>query len=151
MDGVQTAYFAAGCFWGVEDELQKVPGVIDAVSGYQGGRTENPTYETVCDGGTGHAETVRVTFDPARVTYAALLEWYFVRYGATAAQRTPPDQESQYRAAVFAADDTQLAEARAFITGRFGDRAIGTQVAKGGRFYEAEEHHQNYHAKHGRR
>lgn len=147
----ETAYFAAGCFWGVEDQLQKIPGVVDAVSGYQGGRTAHPTYETVCDGKTGHAETVRVTFDPSRVTYPELLAWYFNRYGASQTNGARPDHENQYRSAVFAADDAQLAQAKAFIEKRFEGREIATQVTIGGPFYEAEEHHQNYHAKHRRR
>ncbi len=148
--GTETAYFAAGCFWGVEDQLQKVPGVLDAVSGYQGGRTENPTYEAVCDGKTGHAETVRVTFDPSRINYPQLLEWFFNRYGAPPTNGARSDTESQYRSAVFAANDPQLAQAKAFLAKRFEDREIATQVTKGGPFYEAEEHHQNYHSKHGR-
>ncbi len=85
----QTAYFAAGCFWGVEDQLQKIPGVIDAASGYQGGHTVDPTYHSVCGGKTGHAETVRVTFDPSRVTYAQLLEWFFNRYGVSPTNGAP--------------------------------------------------------------
>lgn len=144
---VQTAYFAAGCFWGVEDQLQKIPGVIDAVSGYQGGRTVDPTYHTVCGGKTGHAETVRVTFDPSRVTYAQLLEWFFNRYGAAPTNGARLDTESQYRKAVFAVDDAQFVQAKAFLEKRLEGREIATQVTMGGTFYEAEEHHQNYHAK----
>lgn len=146
----EIGYFAAGCFWGVEDQLQKLPGVIDAVSGYQGGRTENPTYETVCDGGTGHAETVRVTFDPSVVSYRDLLAWFFGRYGAPQTNGAAPNHESQYRSAVFAADDAQLEQLHGFIAERFEGRKIGTQMTAAGPFYVAEERHQNYYAKHRR-
>jgi peptide methionine sulfoxide reductase msrA/msrB len=142
---VATGYFAAGCFWSVEHELAKLPGVEDAVSGYQGGHTVNPTYEDVCAGDTGHAETVRVTFDPAKISYRELLKWYFDRFGARGS-----DRKSQYRGAIFAANEQQLAEARAYAAERFAGEEIGTQIAPGGPFYEAEEHHQNYCAKHER-
>ena len=133
----------------MEDELQKLPGVRDAVSGYQGGRTVNPTYEQVCEGTTGHAETVRVTFDPAQVTYEGLLKWYFDRYGAAPRGRRA-DAESQYRAAVFAADEAQLARIERYVAARYEGREgeVATQIALGGPFHEAEEHHQNYEAKH---
>ena len=149
-----TAYFAGGCFWGVEDRFQQVPGVIDAVSGYQGGQTANPTYKQVCSGDTGHAETVRVTFNPETVSYRKLLEWFFAFHDPTQKDRQGPDVGTQYRSAVFAADDKQLSEARAFIaeqekTDRFRGRPIATTVDKAAPFYEAEEYHQNYHAKHG--
>ncbi|MDX2132358.1 MAG: bifunctional methionine sulfoxide reductase B/A protein [Planctomycetota bacterium] len=152
-----TAYFAGGCFWGVEDRFQQIPGVIDAVSGYMGGRTPNPTYKQVCTEDTGHAETVRVTFDPARVSYQKLLEVFFKIHDASQVNRQGPDIGTQYRSAVFTADGTQQDQATAFIeaqrkTTRYMLRGIATQVvpvSEAGAFYAAEEYHQDYHVKHG--
>ena len=149
-----TAYFAGGCFWGVEDRFQQVPGVIDAVSGYMGGDTSDPTYRDVCSGSTGHAETVRVTFDPQRVTYEGLLEWFFKFHNPTQLNRQGPDRGTQYRSAIFAADESQLHEAKRFIdqlskSKHFEDRRIVTTVESAPAFYDAKEHHQDYHAKHG--
>lgn len=153
----QTAYFAGGCFWGVEDRFQQLPGVIDAVSGYMGGHVDNPTYKQVCTDGTGHAETVKVVFDPAKVTYHQLLERFFKFHDPTQFNRQGPDYGTQYRSAIFADDDAQLKEAQAFIaekqaSKKFADRKIVTQVVdrqKAGKFYAAEDYHQDYHLKHG--
>ncbi len=153
----ETAYFAGGCFWGVEDQFQQLPGVIDAVSGYQGGKTKNPTYEQVCRHDSGHAETVRITFDPAVTTYAELLKWFFKFHDPTTLNRQGPDVGDQYRSAIFADSDAQLATAKSFIeeqqkSERFKSRKIVTQVTKvadAGPFYPAEDYHQDYHAKHG--
>ena len=149
-----TAYFAGGCFWGVEDRFQQVPGVIDAVSGYMGGDTSDPTYRDVCSGSTGHAETVRVTFDAQKVTYEGLLEWFFKFHNPTQLNRQGPDKGTQYRSAIFAADESQLHEAKRFIdqlskSKRFEGRRIVTTVESARAFHDAEEHHQDYHAKHG--
>ncbi len=151
---LETAYFAGGCFWGVEDRFQKVAGVVDAVSGYQGGHTPNPTYKQVCTGRTGHAETVRVRYDPRQVTYRQLLEWFFRFHDATQLNRQGPDVGEQYRSAIFAANDDQAREARAYIDelskqSRYRTRRIVTRVEPAGPFYEAEEYHQDYHARHG--
>lgn len=152
----ETAYFAGGCFWGIEDRLQQVPGVIDAVSGYMGGRVDNPTYKQVCYTDTGHAETVRLTYDPAKVSYDELLGWFFKIHNPTQLNRQGPDIGTQYRSAIFAADEKQLKEAERFIAEqqasnpRFKDKKIVTQVVLGGgTFWEAEEYHQDYHLKHG--
>ena len=150
----ETAYFAGGCFWGIEDRLQQVPGVIEAVSGYQGGRTANPTYQQVCAGNSGHAESVRVSYDPDRVTYRQLLEWFFKLHDPTQLNRQGPDVGSQYRSAIFTADEKQAAEAKAYLeelgrSGKYVGRRIVTLVEQAGPFYEAEEYHQDYHAKHG--
>ncbi len=149
-----TAYFAGGCFWGIEDKFQQVPGVIDAESGYQGGHLTKPEYQEVSRGYTGHAETVRVTFDPAQVGYARLLKWFFTFHNPTQKNRQGPDIGSQYRSAIFAADDMQLTEAKAFIeaqqrSGRFHSSKIATVVERAGKFFKAEDYHQNYHARHG--
>lgn len=152
---METAYFAGGCFWGVEDRFQQVPGVIDAVSGYQGGGVDNPSYRQVCSGTTGHAESVRVVFDPARVTYRELLEWFFKFHDPTQLNRQGPDYGTQYRSAIFASSDEQLEEARRFVeeqqgADRFRGRRVVTQVEGPGQtFFAAEDYHQDYHLKHG--
>ncbi len=153
----ESAYFAGGCFWGTEDLLQKVPGVIDVVSGYQGGKTKDPTYKEVCYENTGHAETVRLVFDPARVTYRELLTWFFKIHDPTTLNRQGPDVGDQYRSAIFADSPAQLDAAKAFIaeqaaTDRYRSRRIVTQVlpvSEAGPFYPAEKDHQDYHLKHG--
>jgi peptide methionine sulfoxide reductase msrA/msrB len=151
----QTAYFAGGCFWGVEDVFQQIPGVLDAVSGYMGGTAEKPSYKQVCSDETGHAETVKVVFDPARVSYRELLRFFFANHDATTLNRQGPDFGAQYRSAVFAADAAQLESARAFVdelakSPRYAQRKIVTQlVAPGPAFWAAEDYHQDYHLKHG--
>lgn len=154
---VQTAYFAGGCFWGVEDHFQQIPGVIDAVSGYMGGKTKDPTYEDVCGHGTGHAETVEVRFDPKRASYGDLLAWFFKFHDPTQLNRQGPDYGDQYRSAIFTTSKEQTEQAAKFIeeqgkTERFKGRKIVTQLLeaeKAGKFYKAEEYHQDYHLKHG--
>ena len=154
----ETAYFAGGCFWGVEDRFQQVPGVIDAVSGYQGGKTKNPTYKQVCNGDTNHAETVKVVFDPAKVSYKDLLTWFFKFHNPTQLNRQGPDYGTQYRSAIFTTSEEQQSQADAFIaeqqaTDRYKDRKIVTQVvpvAQAGPFYPAEDYHQDYDQKHGK-
>lgn len=151
----ERAYFAAGCFWGVEDRLQQLPGVIDAVSGYMGGHVDNPTYKQVCYTDTGHAETVMVVYDPAKIGYDELLGWFFRLHDPTQLNRQGPDVGPQYRSAIFATDEKQLEAAKRFIeaqqaTDRFKSRRIVTQVTLGGgTFWEAEEYHQDYHLKNG--
>jgi peptide methionine sulfoxide reductase msrA/msrB len=153
----QTAYFAGGCFWGVEDRFAQLTGVIDAASGYMGGKTENPTYKQVCYSNTGHAEVVRILFDPTKITYAQLLEKFFKFHDGTQLNRQGPDVGDQYRSAIFCTDDAQLAAAKEYIAtlskaDKYKTRPIVTQVetvAKAGKFYMAEEYHQDYHAKNG--
>jgi peptide methionine sulfoxide reductase msrA/msrB len=150
----QTAYFAGGCFWGVEDVFAQIPGVADAVSGYQGGHVEAPSYRQVCSDTTGHAESVKVVFDPGRVTYRKLLDVFFKNHDATTMNRQGPDVGSQYRSAIFATTPDQKAEAEAVIkelqaTPRFENRKIVTTVQMAPPFYAAEDYHQDYHQKHG--
>jgi len=153
----QTAYFAGGCFWGVEDRFQQLPGVIDAVSGYMGGKNKNPTYKQVCTGDTGHAETVKIVYDPSKISYPQLLEKFFRFHNPTQLNRQGPDYGTQYRSAIFATDDAQLAAATAFITAqqatdRYKTKKIVTQlapVAAAGEFFAAEDYHQDYHVKNG--
>jgi peptide methionine sulfoxide reductase msrA/msrB len=154
----ETAYFAGGCFWGVEDNFQQIPGVVDAVSGYMGGRTANPTYKEVCSDTTGHAETVKVVYNPEQVSYRQLLEWFFKLHDPTQVNRQGPDIGESYRSAIFAATPEQFAAAKAFIeeqsrADRFrkGGRTIATQLVQAEKtpFWPAEDYHQDYHAKHG--
>ena len=153
----QTAYFAGGCFWGVEDRFQQTKGVVSAESGYMGGALKNPTYQQVCSASTGHAEAVKIVFDPKTVTYRDLLDKFFIYHDPTQVDRQGPDHGPQYRSAIFASDAGQLEEARKFIDEsgkgpRFKGRKIATEVVgadKAGKFYPAEEYHQDYHEKNG--
>ncbi len=150
----EVAYFGGGCFWGIEDRFQQVPGVIDAVSGYMGVATANPSYKDVCSGTTGHAETVRVTYDRMRIPYGKLLEWFFKFHNPTQLNRQGVDVGSQYRSAIFTSTDDQLKGAKEYIqqlqrADKSSGRKIVTQVEPAGPFFEAEEYHQDYHAKHG--
>jgi len=142
----QTATFAAGCFWGVEAAFRQVPGVIDAVSGYTGGRTEHPTYREVCSDRTGHAEAVEVTFDPQRVSYDALLEVFWKIHDPTQVNRQGPDFGSQYRTAIFTHSPEQqvIADAsREREQAKYG-KPIATQIQPAPAFYRAEDYHQRY-------
>ena len=148
-----TASFAAGCFWGVEARFREAPGVIDAVSGYQGGHTENPTYKQVCSGDTGHAEAVQVTFDDEKISYAELLELFFDMHNPTTLNRQGPDFGSQYRSAVFCYGDEQREAVEQKIrelndSGKWPNPVV-TQVAAAGPFWRAEEYHQRYFEKNG--
>ena len=143
------ATFAGGCFWCTESDFEKVPGVTSAVSGYIGGRKADPTYEEVSAGGTGHAEAVEVRFDPAKVSYAQLLEHYWRSVDPTVKDRQFCDEGSQYRTAIFVHDAEQrrLAEAtRAQVEKQLGVK-VYTEIADAGRFYPAEDYHQDYYKK----
>ena len=123
----ETAMFGAGCFWGVEHGFRQVPGVLDAVCGYTGGTTENPTYEQVCSGKTGHAEVVRVEFDPGQVSFEQLLAAFFGMHKPTELNRQGPDIGTQYRSGVYFFGDAQrnAAEAaKADLTARLGADAV---------------------------
>jgi peptide methionine sulfoxide reductase msrA/msrB len=151
----EVAYFAGGCFWGIEHYFQKGTGVIEAVSGYMQGRADQPTYKQVCNGATGHAETVKVVFDPKRITYRRLLEAFFVMHDPTQLNRQGPDVGDQYRSGIWFTSDEQRREAEAYIrelqaSGRFGDRRIVTQIERAQTFWPAEEYHQDYIVKTGR-
>jgi peptide-methionine (S)-S-oxide reductase len=149
--GLARAAFAAGCFWGVEDFFRSVPGVVEAVSGYEGGIVAAPTYEQVCSGTTGHAEAVLVTFDPSRVSFASLLGEFWRHHDPTTLNRQGPDRGTQYRSAVFVHDPDQDAVARASLDDhqlRF-KRAIVTEVTPATTFWPAEEYHQRFTEKTG--
>lgn len=148
MSNTHTASFAAGCFWGVEARFREIDGVVDAVSGYMGGTTENPSYQDVCTGQTGHAETVQVAYDPEAVSYAALLDAFFDMHNPTTLNRQGPDRGTQYRSAIFYHDEAQHRAARRKIdelghSGRWRDPIV-TQVEPAGAFWRAEEYHQRY-------
>ncbi len=151
----EVAYFAGGCFWGVEHYFQKGPGVIDAVSGYMQGHTENPTYKEVCNKKTGHAETVKVVYDPSRITYRRLLEAFFAMHDPTQLNRQGPDVGDQYRSGIWTTSAEQQRQAEEFIREqqageRFKGRKIVTQVEPARTFYPAEDYHQDYIVKTGR-
>ena len=151
-DGLARASFAAGCFWGVEDFFRAVDGVVDVMVGYEGGETLAPTYEQVCSGHTGHAETVLVTYDPRRVEYATLLEAFFRHHDPTTPNRQGPDIGTQYRSVVFAHDDEQLRQATEALDAyqaRFR-RPIVTEVVRAATFWPAEAYHQGFTARTGR-
>ncbi len=149
----ETAVFAGGCFWGVEAVFEHVKGVTSAVSGYSGGSAATAHYETVSSGRTGHAESVQVTFDPQQVSYAELLQVFFtVAHDPTQVNRQGPDVGTQYRSAVFYANDAQKhaaeqAIARLSASDAF-TRPIATQVVPLKAFYPAEAYHQDYLAHH---
>ena len=149
----QTASFAAGCFWGVEARFREVPGVLDAISGYMGGHTDNPNYKQVCSGDTGHAEAVQVTFDDEQVSYSELLDLFFDMHNPTTLNRQGPDFGSQYRSVAFWHDPQQrdLAEQRIRELNASGkwSSPIVTQVVPASRFWRAEEYHQRYFEKNG--
>ncbi len=147
----QLAVFGQGCFWGVEERFRKVPGVVATAVGYTGGHTANPTYEDVSSHGTGHAETVLVEFDPARVSYAELLGFFWTTHDPTSGDRQGPDRGSQYRSAIFTFGAEQQAAAlasRDVEQRRLADR-ITTEIAPAGPFWVAEDYHQQWDEKHG--
>jgi peptide-methionine (S)-S-oxide reductase len=153
--GNETAVFAGGCFWGVEAVYRHLAGVSKAVSGYAGGSTKNPTYTGVSMGTTGHAESVQVTYDPAKITYGQLLRVFFsVAHDPTQLNRQGPDVGTQYRSAIFYANDEQKRVAEAYIAQLGAAKAfqgpIVTQLAPLTTFYPAEDYHQNYLALHPR-
>jgi len=147
----KVATFAGGCFWCTESDFEKVPGVLKVISGYTGGRKENPTYEEVSSGRTGHLEAVQVHYDPEKVTYEQLLEVFWRHIDPTDAGGQFVDRGSQYRSAVFYHDEEQkrLAEASREALARSGKftRPIATEILPLGRFYEAEDYHQDYYRK----
>lgn len=145
----ETATFAAGCFWGVEAVFREVPGVADAAVGYSGGHTENPTYEDVCTDKTGHAEVVRVAYDPAKVSYEQLLDVFWNCHDPTTLNRQGPDVGTQYRSAVFFHSPGQEAAAKASkerlqASSKFAGRTIVTRITPASTFWQAEECHQRY-------
>ena len=148
-----TATFGAGCFWGVEATFRETPGVTQTAVGYEGGIKENPTYQDVCTDRTGHAEVVEVEFDPAKVSYEALLKIFFENHDPTTKNRQGPDIGAQYRSAVFYHTPEQKADAEqmkaALDTQGVFKRPIVTEIVQAQTFYRAEEYHQQYLEKRG--
>jgi len=148
-----TAIFAAGCFWHVEHAFRQIPGVTGVESGYTGGHVEKPGYRQVCSGDTGHAEAVRVQYDPERVTYDDLLKLFWQCHDPTQVNRQGPDVGTQYRSAIFYTDEVQREAAeRSKNAEEWSGRhnaPIATELAPAGEFYRAEEYHQRYFEKNG--
>jgi peptide-methionine (S)-S-oxide reductase len=148
--GTEVAEFALGCFWGAERAFWQTPGVVSTAVGYEGGFTPNPTYEEVCSGRTGHAETVRVVFDPARVSYGELLRVFWESHDPTQGMRQGNDVGTQYRSAIFTHSPAQQAAAeasRAAYQERLAEAGYGTistEIAPAPEFYFAEDYHQQY-------
>jgi peptide-methionine (S)-S-oxide reductase len=151
---LRTAIFGAGCFWGVQAAFDRIEGVVRTDVGYCGGHTDKPTYRQVCELDTGHAEAVRIVYDPARVTFDELLAAFFTLHNPTQLNRQGPDYGTQYRSTVLVLDDEQKAAAERAIdalntSGRFAPRKVVTRVEPAGTFWPAEEYHQKYLDKRG--
>lgn len=147
----EEAIFAAGCFWGVEYYLKQLPGVLKTEVGYVGGSKNNPTYEEVCSGNTGHYEAIRVVYDPSKISYQALTKFFFEIHDPTQTNGQGPDQGAQYLSAIFYYDDTQKKTALALISEleKLGYR-VATKVLPVKTFWRAETYHQNYYEKTGK-
>jgi peptide-methionine (S)-S-oxide reductase len=146
MAETRRATVGGGCFWCIEAALKELDGAVEVTSGYAGGDTENPTYEAVCSGSTGHAEVVQVAYDPDRLSYEELLEVFFAVHDPTQLNRQGPDVGTQYRSIVLYHDDEQrrLAEAYVEALAEEYDDDVVTELAPLETFYEAEEYHQDY-------
>lgn len=146
---LETAVFAGGCFWCTESDFEKVPGVKSAVSGFTGGKSDHPTYEQVSAGGTGHYESVKVTYDPGQVSYAQLVHYYFRTVDPTDAGGQFCDRGDSYRTAIFVAGPAQLqaAEAEKKAAAATLHQPIATLIVPAGAFWPAEDYHQDYYKK----
>jgi len=149
---IEFATLAGGCFWCLEAAFQQLTGVVRVESGYMGGQVDTPSYEAVCSGQTGHAEVVRIGFDPTRIDYPALLEVFFAIHDPTTLNRQGNDVGSQYRSAIYWHNHAQRAAAEAMIaqlnaSGRYG-QPIVTELAEAGHFWKAEDYHQDYYPRH---
>lgn len=150
----EKAMFGAGCFWGVESAFRRIKGVVETAVGYSGGSLDNPTYEDVRTGRTGHAEVVYVEFNPDLISYDRLLDLFWKIHDPTTKDRQGPDRGSQYRSAIYYFNAEQECSARESLarqdaSGRFR-QPIVTEIVPAGAFYRAEEYHQRYNEKHGR-
>jgi peptide methionine sulfoxide reductase msrA/msrB len=145
-----TAIFASGCFWGTQHHLQQAAGVLSTTAGYTGGRISRPTYEQVCGGDTGHAEAVRVVYDPSLVSYMELAKLFFETHDFTQVDRQGPDIGTQYRSEIFTTDEEQKQTAEQLIAIlRAKGYNVATRVTRAGEFWPAEDYHQNYYRKSG--
>jgi peptide-methionine (S)-S-oxide reductase len=144
------ATFAGGCFWCVEADFDKVPGVVSTTSGYTGGKVDNPNYNQVSAGSTGHTEAVAIAFDPSKVGYQKLLDVFWRNHDPLAKDRQFCDRGDQYRPAIFYHDEEQrkLAEAsKKAVQEKFAPRVVQTEIVKAGAFFKAEDYHQDYYEK----
>ena len=149
MEMPEVAVFGGGCFWCADAVFRQLKGVMKVVAGYAGGETKNPTYERICAGNTGHAEVIKVVFNPALVSYEDLLTVFFATHDATTVNRQGNDVGTQYRSIILYADDAQKAAAEAFIAKLDADGTTGkivTELKPLGDFYDAEDYHQDYYA-----
>ena len=146
MSDTNVATFAAGCFWGVEDRFRQLPGVLEVTSGYTGGHVDHPDYRQVCSGNTGHAEAVKVEFDPSQIDYEALVRAFFAMHDPTTPNRQGPDVGTQYRSAIFAHDESQREAAERIQDETQSQLAqpIVTEITEAGPFWPAEDYHQRY-------
>lgn len=148
----EVAIFAAGCFWGVQYYFDQVPGVLETEAGYSGGHSDNPSYEQVCAHGTGHAEAVKITYDPAKISYTTLLKQFFRMHDPTQMNRQGPDVGDQYRSAIFYEDEQQKTLAQKIIGelngSKFGGKIV-TALEPAGKWWPAEDYHQRYTEKTG--
>ena len=145
-----TAIFAGGCFWCVEADFDKVPGVISTTSGYINGKTKNPTYKEVSAGGTGHAEAVEIVYDPSKVTYAKLLDVFWRNIDPLVKDRQFCDSGDMYRSAIFYRSDEEkklAEETKKRVEAKFAPRKVYTEITKADTFYKAEDYHQDYYKK----
>ena len=146
-----TAIFAGGCFWGVEYFLQKEPGVLAVVSGYIGGHVKNPSYKEVCTGNTGHAEAVRVVYDPEKTTYEKLVKLFLEIHDPTQVDRQGPDIGSQYRSEIFYINEEQRVVAKKYLDIlRDKGYKVATGLTAASEFYDAEDYHQDYYFENGK-
>jgi methionine-S-sulfoxide reductase len=148
----EVAILAGGCFWGMEDLFRKQPGVLDIEAGYTGGWLDNPRYDDTHDSKSGHAESIRIVFDPAKTTYGALLDFFFRIHDPTTKDRQGNDVGTQYRSAIFYTNEAQKAEAEAALaraakSGRW-KKPIVTEVTAASKWWPAEDYHQDYLEKH---
>ena len=149
----ETAIFAAGCFWGVQYYFDQVPGVLETEAGYIGGTVDNPTYEQVCSHTTGHAEAVKVVFDPTKISYEMLLKHFFRMHDPTQLNRQGPDVGDSYRSAIFYSNNQQKQAAEALIKQpnktKFNGKIV-TTLERAGTFWPAEDYHQKFTSRTGR-
>lgn len=150
---MEKATFGAGCFWHVEEVFRVINGVVSTQAGFMGGAKENPTYEEVCSGTTGHAEVVEITFDPSIISYDGLLETFWECHDPTQLNRQGADVGNNYRSVIFVHSPEQEATAKASLSREDGSgrhsRPIATMITKAGPFWRAEDYHQQYCEKHG--
>jgi len=149
---METAILAGGCFWGMEEILRALPGITETAVGYTGGKTDNPKYDEVKTGATGHAESIKIKFDPAKISYGAILDMFFRMHDPTTRGRQGNDVGAQYRSAIFYRGEAQKKEAEAAVkraqaSGRW-KKPVTTEIVPAAKFWPAEDYHQDYLKKH---